>query len=693
MVLIAPGAERARIYDPQSRSVVERILHARTAPAGSGSTAGSREPLWLPRGSETTKAKVVGSAGSAGRSRRTVTISQPAPWDQAKPTISHASAETLVAARALGFERPRELVDPLLLREIVHQAVDYPGLRDELIWLSVAAAAAKWPEPPKAIPDADLFRAIVAVARRHWRSSFDSPGAILAEAIREPLHLDPELLFLIVKHATRGLTPHDVWESAWYERTSFTRYQGTPTPPDLPLFMALVTATQALYPTLDAGRILQAAHGTVGPIESDVWPRNISRDFLDWIFYFAAKARTATAEEVQQAALYMLKYSGAPFPPAPDPDLDLIAAIIEGARFNPYFDPLDVLNEALGTRLLLALRPYECGEPGQRCCGKDLCNGSALCDWDGICKASLWPAPSDYISNQTWPSEELDTDWTEELQGLASDGSFWYVVQGDDKDASERALWKAPLDVDFTADWGDLPGVHKVDALVSNLAVLGCLHWGDPDVHQGRVYVPLEDCPDGRRLAEFDARTLELLGTSPTHTLHAASVDVHPKTREFYIMNHYYSREPEEQRRLYVYAPRGSGPLALGDPIRKLKLEGAELDRIQGIAFSPSGKLYVSADGNLGPGIYGFQIGPESSTRAIFQRHMPIEAHLSDVCSPFGSGEELEGLTVANLAGVNPETGQLVFRHQIHIFLLRNVCAAQDNAWFKHVSVVDRSRV
>jgi len=203
----------------------------------------------------------------------------------------------------------------------------------------------------------------------------------------------------------------------------------------------------------------------------------------------------------------------------------------------------------------------------------------------------------------------------------------------------------------------------------------------------------MEECPGGHRLAEFDARTLELLGSTLTHTLHAASVAIHPRTHQFYMMNHFYLDEPEEQRRLYVYKARGSGPFALGEPIRKLTLEGAELDGIQGIAFSPSGKLYVSADGNLGPGVYGFQIGPETSNRAIFQRYMPIEAHLSDVCSPFGSGEELEGLTVVNVAGVNPDTGQLAFRHQIHLFLLHNICGAKDNAWFKHVSVVDRSRV
>jgi hypothetical protein len=59
-------------------------------------------------------------------------------------------------------------------------------------------------------------------------------------------------------------------------------------------------------------------------------------------------------------------------------------------------------------------------------------------------------------------------------------------------------MWKVPFNIDWTEDWGPLDweelGIKRVD---NGSFATKCEHLGDPDVHNGRVYVPLEDCPVG----------------------------------------------------------------------------------------------------------------------------------------------------------------------------------------------------
>jgi hypothetical protein len=509
-----------------------------------------------------------------------------------------------------------------------------------------------------------------------------NPYAILQLAKEEPLYVEPALLDLIIKYVTEGLTMHDVWHSAWGEivnartATSTSIPVGLPTPPDPDLFIAIAIAAQS-NPGWEPREILRQAHDIVGREDSPVWPRHIAPDLLAWVIILTPLAPLGAEDQIGPVALQWLEATGGQFPPEPPADPDLIRSIALAARLYQGAAPRDLRNIALGAQLDTALEPFDCGGHGQLCCSDpvDSCNGVALCDWDNRCRVGLWPSAEGYVQNQTFPPLELDRDWTEEVQGLASWKRFWYVVQGMGwNSASNNRLWKVPFEVDWDFDWGDY------DYEASNIRIARNRyntpfvmdHWGDPDVYGDRVYVPMEDnTPDynTNMVAEFDADTLAYLGSSNTYTNHAASVAVHPKTGKFYVMNNFYASE-SCFRGLQVYKARGEGPFRLRKD-RTITLElppgVAPPNDIQGIAFSPSGKLYVSAS----QGVYAFQVSPN---RAIFQ-------HLLDV----GVGDdEVEGLTVRDFTWPDGS------RSQIHVLILVNVpLTANDNAWFKHITVKD----
>lgn len=201
---------------------------------------------------------------------------------------------------------PPPLVDRRLLALIVQKAidnVDNSSVSPELIWLTVAAEAAAWDRVPTALPDPDLFRAIVAVAQRKGTAYRDRPDLILDYAIREPLHVEPELLKLIVEHSrwhevdptvawdftedaitenkgvlSRRMSASNVWYGAWKKRLE---KPGVPTPPDLDLFLKI--REWAFSNPGEPATILRYAHGDLTPValwEPAVWPppRQIPRE-------------------------------------------------------------------------------------------------------------------------------------------------------------------------------------------------------------------------------------------------------------------------------------------------------------------------------------------------------------------------------------------------------------------------------
>src|SRR5204862_3628117 len=140
-----------------------------------------------------------------------VTVSQPDQSNRGMTSSTFSTAFTNTT-RPIG-----EIIDSALAAEIVKQAVQHPDASPELVWLSVTATVAQWAQPPKALPDADLFRAIVAVARRRGLMALANPDAIVDTAARSPLFVEPFLVSLIAFFAQgdRSFPDAAIWNSAW----------------------------------------------------------------------------------------------------------------------------------------------------------------------------------------------------------------------------------------------------------------------------------------------------------------------------------------------------------------------------------------------------------------------------------------------------------------------------------------------
>ena len=83
-----------------------------------------------------------------------------------------------------------------------------------------------------------------------------------------------------------------------------------------------------------------------------------------------------------------------------------------------------------------------------------------------------------YIGN--YPDERQD-DWASECQGVSHDANNWFITQ-------KGSVWRVPIEKDLTDHLQDgVDGVRRRPIPLS-----GYDHFGDPDVHRGTLYVPLE---------------------------------------------------------------------------------------------------------------------------------------------------------------------------------------------------------
>ena len=243
--------------------------------------------------------------------------------------------------------------------------------------------------------DVDLLRAFVAVARRRsgsadarandWRS-------ILNEAVREPLHVEPLLLALIMQAALArgGATPHlrpmglplvgggslnlnprpppfhapiDVWRAAWARREKAGGPMWPATPPDAALLKAIIGATRSMAPadsspytyvTLDPADVLREAHARLKVSNVEVpgtWPRNIHHELLRGIVDLAVAMPDADNLDVYTRAWERLTRLGVAVPPRPVPSTNLLRALVVSARRLGSIDPRAVLNESLSAIL------------------------------------------------------------------------------------------------------------------------------------------------------------------------------------------------------------------------------------------------------------------------------------------------------------------------------------------------------
>lgn len=339
-----------------------------------------------------------------------------------------------------------------------------------------------------------------------------------------------------------------------------------------------------------------------------------------------------------------------------------------------------------------------CGATSSVCCASesgtcphhpcdDVCTSSdAICDSNMLCQttSSLWPSPSAYPTAFNSPSNNVHHSWTHQIQGLASDGANWYFTQGEKNGSSEHGrLWKVPFNSPLDVDFGSAG--YKTQ---TSTGTTYCWHWGDPDYANGFVYVPMEQCDDGKnRVVRFRASDLApidssllVAGLDGTLQANAPTIAVQPQTGEFFTA----SDSPDK---IYKYHqdPTTTAFHLISDGnievINKAGTADYALDGIQGMAFSPTGdKLYMALDNNTNYGLLAFQVSPHKLT-------YELDVHV-DYCGDCITPQEHEGLTVVNTdVSGGPNVGQ------IHLFVYEDAGNPFDgdsgHAWFKHVRVSD----
>ncbi len=86
-----------------------------------------------------------------------------------------------------------------------------------------------------------------------------------------------------------------------------------------------------------------------------------------------------------------------------------------------------------------------------------------------------------YLGN--YPSDK-GGEWTSKLQGIANDDEAWFLTQLD-------TIWRVPLDVDF-AHTKKMPARVTHLKMPEELKKAGYDHFGDPDVFETYLFVPVE---------------------------------------------------------------------------------------------------------------------------------------------------------------------------------------------------------
>lgn len=247
-------------------------------------------------------------------------------------------------------------------------------------------------------------------------------------------------------------------------------------------------------------------------------------------------------------------------------------------------------------------------------------------------------------------------DWTEECQGIATDGSYWYISSNNDDD---RALYK------FTI------GMQQVAR--HDMEQYGSEHVSGLDCFDGDLYVALEQPKQLLILPTSFPHRGDLYAVQDNWTQMAGQFPwcaVNPITRDIYTSSFdqgYYEGMPAYS---VVYYRRAEGNKYVH--AGTLSLSHA-ITRVQGGDITPAGKLLLVADVKPRGGIYVYNVFTGEYYGAVT---FPVEngSELPD---------ELEGLTVSP-PGTAVVKGSPV---NVHLILLDNDYPGEDDVYFKHIRV------
>jgi hypothetical protein len=236
--------------------------------------------------------------------------------------------------------------------------------------------------------------------------------------------------------------------------------------------------------------------------------------------------------------------------------------------------------------------------------------------------------------------------WTEECQGIATDGHFWYISSNND---GERAVYKFSIDMQL---------VGKAD-----MEGYGSAHVGALDCHNGNLYIALEQpkqlvvmpttlAPGASYQLYGTTKSAAdpVAGTFPWCAVNPVSGDLYGSSFS-YVEHVYYYRKADPQSFLYAGAVRLDRPA----------------ERVQGGVITSGGKLLLACD---------------ADPKGIYVYNVYTGAFLGSVLVPDPEGE-LEGVTVSP-PGTAVVKGSPV---NVHLVVLENEVASKDDVYFKHVAV------
>jgi hypothetical protein len=284
-----------------------------------------------------------------------------------------------------------------------------------------------------------------------------------------------------------------------------------------------------------------------------------------------------------------------------------------------------------------------------------------------------------YLCN--YPDERQD-DWTSECQGVTHDANHWFITQ-------KGAVWRVPIEKDLKDHLEDgLGGVRR-----RSIPLSGYDHFGDPDVHDGTLYIPLEGkrwispfvtVPRVPRIAAFRTSDLHFLWSAPLPKQQKAGWCAIDSKGVLLTSNSWVTpRAKQGEGPLFRYRIQGT-TLKFLDRVVLRDEQGTPvvLNSMQGGTFADDHHLYISCgyvdDPHPSWGIHLFDM--RTQRRIVRSTNgsgsFNYEFHTDD-------DEEPEGLTYWDLdrRKVPGIEGQL------HAILLDNDTWSSDDVYLKHYRV------
>ena len=266
----------------------------------------------------------------------------------------------------------------------------------------------------------------------------------------------------------------------------------------------------------------------------------------------------------------------------------------------------------------------------------------------------------DNINNETW---------TEECQGVTTDGSFWYFSSNNDR---YRAIHKIGLNWKYHGNFR----YPYTDIVAGKNEV----HLGDPDFYNGNIYVPIESTKEARICVlntNLEMIALPTLGgeEEPPQKKKMPWLAINPWNGLLYS-SIFGDEGAEPVTTLYAYDLKNF----LHDKKNDIILKDKSLYKVQGGCFSNNGHVFLASD----------------DTHSI-HAYSSLNGHYYGSCfvpSDWTDGEELEGIAFSK---ISPEGHKDTYIHAIVLDMDNPYFGSPgnptdrnpDDVYFKHFHVPD----